>query len=60
MRTLSSPPEPRFFLGLDLANTGCGTSTQCNNTDLQYFAILFDSTIIVAKKYLKTTVDKIL
>ena len=58
MRTLPSPPEPRFFQGLELANTGYGTSIHFKNIDLQYFAILFKGNIIVAKEYLKTTVEK--
>ena len=51
------PPEPRFFQGLKLANTGYGVSIHFKNKKyLLYFAILSNNNILVAINYLKTMI----
>ena len=43
-----------FSQGLELANTGYGTSFHFKTTNFQHFAILLDNNIIVATQLLKT------
>ena len=50
-----------FFQRLELANTSYGTSIQCKNKYLLYFAILVDNNFIAEMSYLKSIIyDNIL